>query len=111
MKGRPLKDSAELEKDFAMPGVAVAPANQHRSESGFEQEARGHIRRQSRFIWNAIRLTDFIYADSIDFASKERRFVNEAMKIASAEEEVLIAQDFVASVGREAQWTAQAEGW
>ena len=46
MKGSDsLKDPAELEKDFAVAGVAIASTNQNRTKGGFKQEADGCIGR------------------------------------------------------------------
>ena len=92
-----------------MACVSIAPTNQNRTERGFKQEADSGIGRQSRLVGNAISFADLVHADGIDFARKERRFFDKAVKIASAKEEKLIGQYFIATVGSKAKRSTEAE--
>ena len=82
---RGLEHAAELEKPFAVAGVAHAATDEERAHGGFCQQARGHIVRKIAVGRHAVHLANFVRSNGVDFLSDKGREREQIMDKARAE--------------------------
>src|SRR5215469_397604 len=102
-----LEHAAELEKPFAVAGVAQAAADEERAHGSFRQEARGHIVREIAIAGDPVHLANFVGPNGVNFLSYKGRQREQIMHKAGAEQIILVALEFVIAVCAEAKRASQ----
>ena len=80
-----LEHAAELEKPFAMAGVADAAADKEGTYGGFRQKAYGDIVGELGASGNTIHFSDFVGADGVDFFPEKWRKSQHVMQESGAQ--------------------------
>ena len=106
-----LEDATELEEPFLMPGVADAAAKEDGAEGGFGDESPDDIRGEPGDGKGIIvHFAKFTRTGEIDLFADECREGEDLVEIATAHEEILIAEQFVQAIGAQDVGAAEEKG-
>src|SRR5271157_1120372 len=95
-----LEDAAELEEPFVVTGIANAAANKDRAEGCFADESSDDVGGEpGHGIGIAIDFAELAPAREINLLADERRKCEDLVEIAAPREEILVAEQFVQSIG------------
>jgi len=104
-----LKNASQLEKPFAVAGVADAAANQDGTKRGLGEKSQSAVTGEARSNGTAVHFADFASGVEVHLFSHERGQGEDLVKIADAAQEILVAEQLVEAVGAETPGPAEEE--
>jgi hypothetical protein len=93
-----LKQTAQLEEPFLMPGIPSAAADENGSEGGFRDDPTGDIGGKPRRGWVAVHFAYFGPAGHVNPSAHEGRQCKYLVKIACPPKEILVAVKFMNAI-------------